>query len=206
MLVRNPYARLISGFKDKVVARPRVSKAGNISRRSSAGIYSKRLKNVPIMPDTPSAFGAFALSVFDRRQRNPHFTLQSDACGLAKGLKYEYYLKQENIDDWYSTLINVMELASVGGCRGKFEVVLPSKDRYFCGWWKSRSPCGRQYVFAKTSCQCYSKEGGNALAALLPAHEQRDILVRGSTLDARVSFLEQKLDRLLSLLSTIGKL
>jgi hypothetical protein len=94
MMVRNPFARLVSGFRDKVVTN------------------GPRLKGVPHMPDTPEAFKMFATTVFRGQQRNKHFTRQSDACGVSHGLRYQHYLRVEEINEWYAEFIQLFNLGT----------------------------------------------------------------------------------------------
>jgi hypothetical protein len=94
MMVRNPFARLVSGFRDKVVTN------------------GSHMKGVPHMPDTPEAFEMFATTVFRGQQRNNHFTRQADACGVSHGLRYEYYLRVEEINEWYAEFIQLFNLGT----------------------------------------------------------------------------------------------
>eukprot|EP00873_Tetraselmis_striata_P035729 jgi/Tetstr1/455993/TSEL_042771.t1 len=100
MWVRNPYARLLSAFLDKVLG---------------------KFRDLPItaalggpFEDSPSEFARFVRGVLDARSRGVvqevHWQLQTETCGLSEGVKYHFYLKEEEVNTWYVELMSLFGL------------------------------------------------------------------------------------------------
>jgi len=98
MWVRNPYARLLSAFLDKVLG---------------------KFRDLPItaalggpFEDSPSEFARFVRGVLDARSRGVvhevHWQLQTETCGLSEGVKYHFYLKEEEVNTWYVELMSAL--------------------------------------------------------------------------------------------------
>jgi len=101
MIVRNPYARILSGFLDKCISNP----WGNV--RCPGMPYSR----------TAEDFARFVEVLYDdymvkQVHVNTHFTPLVDHCGLPKGFKYHFYLKSEEIDVWYPGFVSYVGLES----------------------------------------------------------------------------------------------
>ena len=94
MMVRDPYARLLSAFLDKVPP------------------SAHHLRRVPTMQPTPANFVHFVESYLlpHRPPADWHFALQSDHCGLRAGGDYDYYLKLEEMHLWYEPFVRAMGL------------------------------------------------------------------------------------------------
>lgn len=88
-IVRNPYSRLLSGYIDK--------------------FEKEKMKAVGFDPNSENGFFNFLKALTDPRRNSPvrnniHFALQSKICS-ANYLRYDYYLPVEQIDDWYTPLV-----------------------------------------------------------------------------------------------------
>jgi hypothetical protein len=100
MLVRSPYTRLLSGFLDKITRH----------------VGGSGITEVPLMSRSPDGFAQFATQwLFPEAVRSHefqnHFGLQADYCKLdAPITHYDYYLKIEEMADWYAPLLRVLEL------------------------------------------------------------------------------------------------
>ena len=101
MLVRDPYARLLSGYLDKAstARRWQESRLPLPCRPNGGRCYS---------PGEP--FSAFVDAATQAERINAHFELLSKHCLIPDGLTYDYYLKVEEIDFWYPPLIAALEL------------------------------------------------------------------------------------------------
>jgi hypothetical protein len=101
MWVRNPYSRLLSGFLDKAVNAPewwqirfRIWEFG--------GPYG----------DSPDEFLRFVKTMLkmhsEGKHIDPHFSPQVEHCGLPQGMRYDFYLKVEEMEEWYADLIHIL--------------------------------------------------------------------------------------------------
>eukprot|EP00511_Aplanochytrium_stocchinoi_P013045 CAMPEP_0204891496 /NCGR_PEP_ID=MMETSP1349-20130617/27376_1 /ASSEMBLY_ACC=CAM_ASM_000710 /TAXON_ID=215587 /ORGANISM="Aplanochytrium stocchinoi, Strain GSBS06" /LENGTH=248 /DNA_ID=CAMNT_0052056903 /DNA_START=228 /DNA_END=974 /DNA_ORIENTATION=+ len=95
MFVRNPYSRLLSAYLDKVIL------------QHKRGVYPHRFKE-------SSGFPGFlhALRNENRRGVFTRFTYAplSKLCEIPKGMKYDYYLKIEQMKYWYKPFINHLDM------------------------------------------------------------------------------------------------
>lgn len=104
MLVRDPFARLLSGFLDKASTSRRwlESRLPMPCRSNGGGCYS---------PGQP--FSSFVQAATQSERINAHFQLLSKHCLIDRGLSYDYYLKVEQIDQWYAPLVAALQLRAV---------------------------------------------------------------------------------------------
>eukprot|EP00951_Prasinocladus_malaysianus_P043351 scaffold539968_cov53-Prasinocladus_malaysianus.AAC.1 len=97
MIVRDPYSRLLSGFLDKACYPTPGSWTENMNSEYG-GPYQ----------ETPEEFGRFVSHLVSKRVRgeliDPHFSPLFDHCGLSTGMRYDLYLKAEEMDEWYADL------------------------------------------------------------------------------------------------------
>jgi len=110
MFVRNPYARLLSGFLDMAVNPVGMLNPNNTkfpkgrSILSQGGPYS----------NTPAEFARFLGVMLDMEQSgkyiNGHFTPLSHRCGIKQGLQYDFFLHVEEMDIWYTDVVALMGL------------------------------------------------------------------------------------------------
>jgi hypothetical protein len=105
MLVRNPYARLLSGFLDKAVdIFPKDGGFANDMKSEYGAPYSA----------TPPEFKRFVGVLLRRRQEgkpiNSHFSPQVEQCGVSDGMQYDMFLKVEDTATWYADFIALMDL------------------------------------------------------------------------------------------------
>eukprot|EP00466_Bigelowiella_natans_P011087 jgi/Bigna1/83181/fgenesh1_pg.103_\ len=84
MLVRNPYARFLSGYLDKIV--------GDFQ------VWKKRI---------------FPWLTESMEIKEPHFTPQFSHCGVQNGFLYDYYLKIEETELWYEELVRHLGMENV---------------------------------------------------------------------------------------------
>lgn len=100
MWVRNPYARLLSAFLDKVL--------GEFRDIDQVQRYGGPFH------DSPSEFARFVRAVLDERSQGNvaelHWRLQTQTCGLQDGVKYHFYLKEEDTNTWYVELMSLFGL------------------------------------------------------------------------------------------------
>eukprot|EP00965_Chrysotila_dentata_P258901 6213382-Pleurochrysis_carterae.AAC.2 len=92
-IVRNPYSRLLSCFKDKILSKNQTE-----------------IKGSRIAPDTYSIGGSFAEFVHatvNSTRLNPHLTLQTSHCNL-QGSVYDYALHIEEIDVWFKPVLQML--------------------------------------------------------------------------------------------------
>jgi hypothetical protein len=115
MFVRNPYARLLSGYLDKVVRGPN-----------------------PFIPGVNKtlSFKEFLQYLHERgpSRVNSHFRSLSEKCYLKYELKYNYYLKTEEIDVWYADIIRLLKLEDVASSGWNIKT----------DWFKSDDECFRK--------------------------------------------------------------
>lgn len=92
MFVRNPYSRLLSGFREKV------------ETRQVKSMYPRGY-------DDSTGFPGFVDALVENGLRvNNHFTPLSTACGLPQKFHYDYYLKVEHLDLWYEPFVDYLGL------------------------------------------------------------------------------------------------
>eukprot|EP00873_Tetraselmis_striata_P026577 jgi/Tetstr1/446841/TSEL_034320.t1 len=120
MFVRNPYARLLSGFLDKGV---------NWVTRMKAeyrGPYKA----------TPAEFRRFVGVLLARRGRSvsidPHFELLTRGCGMPHGYAYHFYLKVDEMDVWYADFIALLGLGEAAAAGWAPETSSPGKQLPDC--------------------------------------------------------------------------
>lgn len=123
---RNPYLRLLSGFRDKMVANP--------SRRdtwtSNAVNTHFGLPPETTWEDTPEAFRRFVHALWERgvSSVDTHFQPAVNVCGGAHNFRYDYYLRLEDLQNWFPCFMHGL------GLRGWTE-----------GGWGD-SPYGRMFI------------------------------------------------------------
>lgn len=99
MWVRNPYARLLSAYVNKVV---------NLESKQALKFVPRGC--VVNIERCKSDFQFFVeqLLLDDASwtsSLDPHFDLLSNHCGLDAGFEYDFYLKLEDMDTWYEALL-----------------------------------------------------------------------------------------------------
>lgn len=119
MFVRNPYARLLSGFLDK--ARPSKD-PGSASSFLATGMtppenvhkLKKKTNNFMGAPYeySPSGFHKFVSWLVHHKRHvvDSHFVLQTDKCGITSGFEYDLYLKVEDMVNWYEDMVLLLGL------------------------------------------------------------------------------------------------
>jgi len=104
IIVRNPYARLLSGWLDKrVVWREEV--------KFWPPPYSPLLREANT-PPSPVEFAEFvhALVSTPPESVNSHFRPISNHCWLSQGFTFDFVLKVELLDEWYEMFISRLNL------------------------------------------------------------------------------------------------
>lgn len=97
MIVRNPYIRLLSGYLEKIIVHKEFSYGPPDYRAGeSYEIFMNKLIKQHENPD-----------IIDF---NNHFKLMSKNCLLNDGMSYDYYLPLEQMDYWYESLIDSLDL------------------------------------------------------------------------------------------------
>eukprot|EP01026_Neomeris_dumetosa_P037538 TRINITY_DN3042_c0_g1_i4.p2 TRINITY_DN3042_c0_g1~~TRINITY_DN3042_c0_g1_i4.p2 ORF type:complete len:267 (-),score=25.58 TRINITY_DN3042_c0_g1_i4:459-1259(-) len=118
VIVRNPYARLYSAYRDKFVegklsARQLFHKRFNISFENEVSVeFGEFVKTLHQQYFTP----LWHRSLYPRRERSlslsngidRHFAWQTSFCGMQQGLGYDYVLKSELITEWYPEIIKIL--------------------------------------------------------------------------------------------------
>eukprot|EP00873_Tetraselmis_striata_P015884 jgi/Tetstr1/436148/TSEL_024995.t2 len=109
-LVRNPYARVLSAYQDKIL--------------NSDGRRWRFIKHLGLKTGEPT-FEEFVVALWRWQQTHEkglrvqsgidhHFALQSSMCGLSQDtstdLSYDYVLKVEETNQWYTPLVNKLNL------------------------------------------------------------------------------------------------
>jgi hypothetical protein len=112
--VRNPYARLLSGYLSRVAL-----------NANSTGIeqwWANRVAPAHYGYRRGDTFEGFAsvLTSYEPRHNavEDHFKLQHDACRLPGDASWDYELKVEEIDEWYAPLIRLLGIAEDEVCSG----------------------------------------------------------------------------------------
>eukprot|EP00951_Prasinocladus_malaysianus_P010324 scaffold75681_cov46-Prasinocladus_malaysianus.AAC.1 len=90
MFVRNPYARLLSGFLDKCIY-PRPGYWETLIR-SYGGPYEATARDFSRFVDQLNTMVGWGTWL------NGHFGLHVDHCGIHDGMEYDLYLKVEEVD------------------------------------------------------------------------------------------------------------
>lgn len=127
LFVRNPYSRLLSGYLDKIVA-----KGGMCARRPARPLrHAARLDHrgrVRARLPAPwrrrarshfrprgyvrgSGFGPFVNAVIAAHgagQLNVHYSPLSEHCLLPAGMRYDFALKIEQLDQWYAPVAHAL--------------------------------------------------------------------------------------------------
>ena len=101
MLVRDPFKRLLSGFLDKAATHRRwlESRLPLPCHQNGGECYS---------PGEP--FKKFVDITTHSARLNAHFDLLSNHCLIPDGLVYDYFLKVEDLEEWYPPLIALLQL------------------------------------------------------------------------------------------------
>eukprot|EP00316_Scyphosphaera_apsteinii_P004972 CAMPEP_0119312562 /NCGR_PEP_ID=MMETSP1333-20130426/26884_1 /TAXON_ID=418940 /ORGANISM="Scyphosphaera apsteinii, Strain RCC1455" /LENGTH=266 /DNA_ID=CAMNT_0007317203 /DNA_START=199 /DNA_END=999 /DNA_ORIENTATION=- len=120
MVVRNPYSRLLSGYLDKCILK---------SESGPCPMNVSHARKNPV-----SGFAELVARVQSKAKLNAHFSLLTHHCGIQAG--YDYYLRVEQIDQWYSPFVNVTGLARAV----RFDW---NKTTH---WWIGKSQCFHQVV------------------------------------------------------------
>ena len=117
MWVRNPYARLLSGFLDKAVS-TRAPHFIRMINNEYGGPYNS----------TPAEFGRFVERIIAMRAQNipidAHFSPLTEHCGINKGMRYNFYLKVEEADVWYVDLVSFLGLDEAASSGWGLEVTM----------------------------------------------------------------------------------
>jgi hypothetical protein len=103
MWVRNPYSRLLSAFLDKGVNTPGEKSWQDKVKRLGGPYY-----------DSPQEFHRFLRNIVDVWEEGEaldyHFKPQSRLCGLPQGVRYDFYLKVEDMAVWFADLVSLLGL------------------------------------------------------------------------------------------------
>eukprot|EP00729_Bicosta_minor_P005263 gene5263-17584_t len=97
MFVRNPYARLLSGFVDKI------EHAKNGEKLSFMSPHDQFKAD-----GFPDFVGAVASLGNAQYQLDEHFTPLSVHCGMQSGTEWDYYLPVEDMDEWYEPFVQAL--------------------------------------------------------------------------------------------------
>mmetsp|Transcript_39822 Transcript_39822/g.112980 ORF Transcript_39822/g.112980 Transcript_39822/m.112980 type:complete len:369 (-) Transcript_39822:310-1416(-) len=106
MIVRNPYARVLSAFLDKCVGNHdiHIRCPGNPYKSGKAEFA----RFIQLLLET---------YIVQHKHMNGHWSPLAEHCGLPKGFKYHFYLKSEEMDVWYPEFISYlgMEASAMSG-------------------------------------------------------------------------------------------
>eukprot|EP00892_Ulva_mutabilis_P012327 jgi/Ulvmu1/9467/UM052_0036.1 len=94
---RNPYVRVVSGFRDKMTANP--SRSDQQTNRAVNKHFN--IRKTMAWPDSPEAFRHFvrALALHGVEDIDTHFQPAVQMCSPT--LKYDYYLRLEDMHAWF---------------------------------------------------------------------------------------------------------
>lgn len=109
-LIRNPYARLLSAYLDKLTL-----------NNHSTGFDHWVLRRVKPpgfrVGDSFNRFLELVTGAPDVSRLNEHFRLQHDACVLPNGSSWDYELKVEEMSSWYAPVLQMLGLEDTA-CTG----------------------------------------------------------------------------------------
>ena len=96
---RNPYVRLLSGFRDKMVYNPQRRDQYTVQQVNAHLGEARRAR----WADTPAAFRTFvhALSARGLAGVDFHFQATTEVCADRIGLRFDFYLRLEEMAEWF---------------------------------------------------------------------------------------------------------
>ncbi len=95
MLVRNPYTRFMSAYLDKI--------RGDFDR------WTEIIPGLtPTMRESAEAFSAHVETL--RNVTEAHFALQTAHCALPDGMHFDYFLKIEEMEQWYVDFVSLLNM------------------------------------------------------------------------------------------------
>ena len=112
-IVRNPFARLLSGYLDKMVVN---STAPSYKQSVGYKLWEfERMKPGHGWFSMGDNFSRFVQAVVNSPKVNRHFELQSQHCALPNGLLWDYALHLEDAAAWYTPFVRLLQLERVVG-------------------------------------------------------------------------------------------